>query len=55
MAIKADDYTLYLIALSLQIKEERATERTWIPLLLLALGVFDLQDRIRRRRPYASP
>jgi hypothetical protein len=42
VAIETDNYSLYIIVPSPQTKEERATEYTWIPLLSLAPGVFDL-------------
>jgi len=55
VAVEADDHSLYMMVPSPQTEEERAAERTWIPPPPLAPGVFDLQDKISRRRPHASP
>ena len=55
VAAEADDHTLYLMAPSAQTEEERAAERTWTPPPPLAPGVFDLQEKVSKRRPHASP
>lgn len=49
VAVEADDHTLYLMVPSPQTEEERAAERTWIRPLPLPAGVFDLQEKLRRR------
>ena len=54
VAVEADDHTLYMIVPSPQTEKERAAERTWIPPLPLATGAFDSQDKLSKRRPYAS-
>jgi len=55
VAVEADDHTLYLMVPSPQTEEERAAERTWIPPLPLPADVFDLQEKLGRRRVHVSP
>ena len=55
VAAEADDHTLYLMAPSPQTEEERASERTWVPPVPLPAGVFDLQEKLGRRRVHTTP
>jgi hypothetical protein len=55
VAAEANNHTLYLMVLSLQTEEERVVEHTWILVLPLPVGIFDLQTKLSRRGAYTTP